>query len=349
MFNDFIDAYLYQQVHNLKAKSTYQVLIGKRTPTSLYYSWSNDLDPFFNSLANFSEADYQKWLNVSKSVNISNREQALILKIGLQGLGYLPPAHQKRRQLALQLYFETLSHLAYGQKAFSPIVTDIPVQNWLRAYLRMQEAKGALKLQEDTPVAKASNEAFLQTVYSEWQTYLSTLPEVMADVLMGSFAGYHLPPRIAKQSQKELNLNTLSMTWFLKGLYNHCYNYFLSINTLSPTRDLLIGIVKMTPPWNLTADKTLKYYQAGFRLDEIAKRRHLKTSTISDHYVDIFLREPEVFQTEVEKSLGMSVETLAKTRPPEEFFVFREEFPKSIFWQYRYWQMLYHKESRSVE
>ena len=53
-------SYFLEATKHLPASSTYQVLVGKRTATTLFFSFQHGLDPFFNSLPNLKKSDYQR-------------------------------------------------------------------------------------------------------------------------------------------------------------------------------------------------------------------------------------------------------------------------------------------------
>ncbi|WP_369266815.1 helix-turn-helix domain-containing protein [Aerococcus urinae] len=83
----------------------------------------------------------------------------------------------------------------------------------------------------------------------------------------------------------------------------------------------------------------------GYSLEEIAKNRHLKVSTIADHYVDIMLSRPEVLAQEASDLFGADLKKIDWSLAYDHFESFQKAFPKAPYWLYRYYQVIQVKEA----
>ncbi|KMJ59790.1 hypothetical protein AB685_02700 [Bacillus sp. LL01] len=190
------------------------------------------------------------------------------------------------------LLVQTLSNLAGSESSFLPIQYEDTVQRWVKNHLLHQKGR--------------SKEQLLHDLYHETNCLLQQVTTSQATVFTLMLTGHRQVGRTAEQIAKILHgesfwvqVEIQSVLHFIIGSLEKeegkvKYPYLHSL-----CRDLLAR-----PQLTETTQKSLKLLNQGLDLNDIAKVRRLKLSTIEDHIVEIAMHSNHLsIESYVEKEI----------------------------------------------
>lgn len=308
-------SYFLEATKHLPASSTYQVLVGKRTATTLFFSFQHGLDPFFNSLPNLKKSDYQR---VRENSQTSGPPQEALWTLAKGRAGYLPIKHRQVRENALLSWLQALSYLAHGQHQVAPLYQHEPSLQWVRWFLQAYRS-----------------ELSYASIYQEWLGLLASLPKPLDAWLMALFFGYKLPPMLLADWPPGVHWPRAERQFLREAALDYCYQYFIEGTSATLTGEFLRAVAEGNPAWNASATVTYQGILAGLTLPAIAQARQLKESTIADHFIEIALRAPRLFLPIFKERINE-----APKRAPKDYATFTAHYPEEPYWLFRYWHIL---------
>ncbi|MEJ8544908.1 helix-turn-helix domain-containing protein [Brevibacillus borstelensis] len=180
--------------------------------------------------------------------------------------------------LRLHLVVQTVSHLLERDLSFQPIVQEKRTQRWVKERL----------------AEKAQRARWTEGLAKELFHSLTGLPEPVQEMIFRRFSGV---------SQSGLTLAQLSLLNREAPSYIHVQfrsglaRMIRAIQEKRADFPLLSTLLENEGDKDprLTESASLTYVLAkrGYSIDQIAKRRNIKPSTVEDHLVEIALRCPE--------------------------------------------------------
>lgn len=288
---------IYQFKGERSIKAVQYLLTGKKSTQTLqdavWYSLQH-LYSVYPEMDADAFIDTVKKLEKTGSIVISDKTVALT-ESGKKVLselmsGYTVPDHlngwqfHKMEQFfwqRLTLLIQILTNWAYSETKFIPVVRDYPIQNWVKRWLGEK-----------------------QQIYNKKQLSLCLYNELFSifeiceqnrenpDYIVARFTGYQRPGYTSTQIAKQAAVDE---TYYILA-FRSCLHFM--IQTIWHKRGefpiLSSLLVDRKSPWTLTSSswETYKFLKYGKNVEEIAKFRKLKKSTIEDHIVEIALLDP---------------------------------------------------------
>ena len=178
----------------------------------------------------------------------------------------------------LILLIQTLTNSSKQYYRFIPVVDQTSAEVWVKyVYQRM----------------KGNEQQILHSIYQELVEVLQTLSVLEANIFVDRLTGYKKYGKSLSQLARCYDLHENDVILILTGVIHqmltvlkHHKTSFKWLYSMIPARQ------KQTKLTN-SAERTYKLWSNGITIDEIAKRRKLKESTIHDHLVEIALYEKD--------------------------------------------------------
>ncbi|AMB93448.1 hypothetical protein ACWOE5_09100 [Aerococcus sanguinicola] len=308
----------------LTPNSTYQVLIGKRTPSTLYFAKKHQLEAYFGLFPQLKKSDWGQVLAQQASrQDYSNTKLSFLAALLDYRQGMVFPQSRQKRYEAYLLLVQAASQLAYGQKRYVTVTQDWEVQQFVKAYFSQLRIQG--------------REAFTASFYQEWARLLEDWPQDQADFLLSQFSGHDLPALAAEDWLDLLQGQAFSLArQFVLGRLDQALESAEGCPYLIYFKK---GLDRRFPAWKPSADLTLKGLDQGASLAEVQARRGLKASTLADHLIEVAIFDCDRFLPELGRALGKGPESFYAEKAPEDFATFQDQYGDQAFWLYRVWQI----------
>lgn len=174
----------------------------------------------------------------------------------------------------LSLLVQVISNYNYKESSYIPIQKNKQVHIWLKLFLKKN------RLQKSS---------LGRLLFSELVDCLDSAEDIDPSVLIFRLTGFH---NIGLTSlQISLKLEIEISRYYIQ--FQNILHYIMQKVNTNPTRYQLLSTIlfdsKENSPLTNSSQITFEYVQKGFTIQDIAKIRHLKTSTIEDHIVEIAL------------------------------------------------------------
>lgn len=337
------------KVQALPPNSVYQVLIGKRTATTLFFAFSNNLTAYFGLYPKLTKDAWMSYTqNVAEYISVEaifrqndqiNYMHLLVDDILQKRNGLIIPSHHHKHHLAFKLLLQVLSNIQAENPHYSPIVQDLEVQQLIKDFISM--AKSA-----DAP--QAGLQAITKSLHQQLAKELSAFPDQAALIFLEQFEGAKLPAQTLEQVAENHQISKRAVVITQQALMDQIYQNWVSGHTLgAETQWLQIfaqGVFNQFPIWNQTTQDTLNLINQGWSLQKIADKRRLKLSTITEHIIEITLSFPWIIQPIVVEELNLKdISPLVSQEPDENYESFKARFGEKEYWLYRYWHIVYQK------
>lgn len=177
----------------------------------------------------------------------------------------------------LSLVVQTFSHIGQGEKIFDPVVNNEEVQFWVKNYFRKINYRDTATLSSFKDEVQASLK----------ETKLSENHKL---ILLQRLSGFGWSGLTWEQIAEELKLEVLDVQLQAIEMLHGWMELITSAN-YPLLFSLMEGVIQQSALTE-TAKRTEKLFQQGYSLEQIASLRHLKTSTIEDHFVELAMNEP---------------------------------------------------------
>ncbi|MGM9927694.1 MAG: helix-turn-helix domain-containing protein [Bacillus sp. (in: firmicutes)] len=199
------------------------------------------------------------------------------LPIHLSGFQYHMIAGPFWRRFSL--LFQVLSNAINGNQKYYTIQRNVTTQQWVKQFL-----------------SRSGNVRILSThLFDELSAILEQLPDRQADIFVSKLSGYERIGLSNKQLAEAFETDEYEIYFsFLDTLH-------FVLTTAREQRDAnkLLAYIgndlfeQCHSPVTQSSLATLEYYTNGLDLEEIARVRNLKRSTIEDHFVEIAIHHPD--------------------------------------------------------
>lgn len=337
------------KVQALPQNSVYQVLIGKRTATTLFFAFSNHLTAY---LGLYPKLQKNVWLSYTQNVedyisieaifrqdNHSEFMELIFDKILPSRNGLIIANHHHKHHLAFKLLLQVLSNHLAENSHYSPIVQDLDIQQFIKSFVLMIKRENA-----DKAVLTAIGHSLHQQLIKD----LTDFPNQAALLFLEQFEGAQLPAQTLEQAAENHQLSKRAVVITQQAVLDQLYQNWLSGETLEDTTHWLQvftrGLFNQFPIWNQTTQETLDMFNQGNSLEQIAFKRGLKLSTITEHIIEISLSNPKIIEPLVVELLDLKdIGILITTKPDVTYEGFKDRFGEKAYWLYRYWHIVYQK------
>ncbi|MDO4681039.1 MAG: helix-turn-helix domain-containing protein [Aerococcus sp.] len=314
-----------KDTQDYRQSTIYQVLVGRRTNTTLFYCYQHHLDGLFGLYPRLTKDEWEE--ATKKATNDEKVPLDPLLKTLLKGRqGRVPHYEHRMRQLSYRLLFQALSNHSH-MTHYVPMTHHVRVQQLIKYYLHHLKEMGMTTDAVRTAVVEE-----LTAVLNEWAE------PVIADALIATLTGREVTALTNAQLTDALNLPRAMEGVVMECLWDPFEASLKKHKKLSYLSLFQSGMWRQFPAWNSSVERTRRLVEQGDSLTTITQKRRLKPSTIADHFVELMMWDPTLIQTQLEQTLAAY--PLPLTDPaPEDYKAFSEEYPETPFWLFRYWQI----------
>lgn len=267
--------------------SIYHLLNGKKSSQTIQDAHLFSLKKYFRILETLSRESFEEIFGqlIDKNWVISSGEQKYLLSnkgaaylknqslpIYLNGWKYqqFTPTVWERLSLLIQV----TSNLAFHETRYIPIQKNKEVHNWLKGFLMK------------SPIPRTS---LGQAVFKELVVCLEEGNEINPEVLIFRLTGFQQIGLTTLQTAKKLNMHPIHYYLEFINVLHYLIQVLERSSTRFPVLFSLLSDLDSNDALTLSARKTWGLLKQGFSIEQIAKFRKLKLSTIEDHLVEFAL------------------------------------------------------------
>lgn len=288
MNNYFLRFFAYQEPRRIRVVEN--LLTSRRTVANLFWGQQYHLLHWLGAARGLTRHDYDEAL--------AALAQAGLLKLDEQTAELTPAGVAAREALKYQPTFldwywltntnqltqrftlgmQVVAELAYHNSRYAPINVSYKHLMAVKRWFRYEHAR-----QGDLVAA----------VYHDLEQLGAGLASVdprLAAAMTLTMVGHQLPALTADQLTTTLKLDPADTPVLVHDLHLGIAAY--SSHTNGPLHDLLAPLLA-SGPLSRSAENTLRCYQGGQSLELIAKRRHLKLSTVREHLLEVAILCPD--------------------------------------------------------
>ncbi len=271
--------------------ASYHLLRGKRSGQTLQDVEYYQLKDYFGILPKLSKEEFDLNVNrliTAKHIEITADSIVRLTYIGKNELSKMDEFYfrgwdyrgsEKVFYARLSLLIQTYSNLLAQNKSFLPIQKEYEIQTFVKAFLLKY-----VNLESDL-IGRLNLE--LQLAFEK-----SSMSEVQKKIFVYRLTGFQLTGLTWGQLADHLKIEPMSVRLLLiEGLHR-----LLDVIEMSDGFPLLKKLaegVKVNTYLTQSCLKTKDLFEKNFSIEEIAKKRSLKVSTIEDHFVEMSLNDPD--------------------------------------------------------
>ena len=315
------------------------LLVGKRTVSTLYWGLRYDLLAWFGFEKHLARRDVTNTLNqliAAGFATVTNLVAQLtpagaIQKHQLAMTTYQPVALPNWLTVArpeawqgLQLAVQVVSEFQAANRQYYPLQvafeTRQTVKHWFLTYRQPTLAK---------------------QVRDELGQFLSTIPEPLADLWASLLVGHQTPGKTVEQLCELTHRSVLELTVIQDDIMTQLVLVTQEAPTLFPVLHELLHAWQVSPI-SPSATQTLANYQAGTPLSTIIAHRRLKPSTVHEHLLEAAIFLPvqqfpyaKLLPSDLQRILGQRL-----TGSIDDWMFDRVSDLKIEFWQFRLYEIM---------
>lgn len=271
--------------------SIYHLFKGKKSSQTIQDAHLFEIIKYFGAFSGITREEIEKAIQNAYSQNwitSCGEQQYLLTDTGrnkLQrtsdeypGLPYLSGwlYHQKDVHFweRLSLLVQVISNLMRHERHYIPIQKNIHTHNWLKDFLKNNETPRNL---------------LGSILYAELVECLEKENQLNPLVLTVRLTGYERIGLTANQAAEKLKMELARYHHEFLNLLHYLLMEVSSPSSQFPLLRSIVGAHEYGNTLTKSAQHTFQLLNQGFSIEEAAKSRHLKTSTIEDHIVEIAL------------------------------------------------------------
>ena len=325
-------------VDKLKEERTisapYHLIRGKRSGQTIQDVKSYQLTKYFSLFPRLTKQKYDQIIQEMIQSGLLQVNEMSVPQITKQGKnmlnkmpdlslnGWLYRGNERIFFQRLSLVTQTLSHVNAKDLSFVPIQKDEKIQFWVRHFLHNVSYK---------------DEGFIEKYYNELITifHSAKLTELHATILSHRLSGYQVSGVTWQQLSHVLQKDQLE----LEIVFQESLHIVLDEISLNHKLVLLPKMsegIETTTPLTESAKKTADFYKQGYSFEQITSLRHLKSSTIEDHFVEMAMNEPS-FSIEMffpDEDIQLAIQQI-KSQQTKKLRTLKEVFPTYSYFQLR--------------
>lgn len=337
---DYFYLSLFSQVFSKKDSTIYHILKGKKTASILYSAEKYQLTHFFSLFPKLDRLKFNKSIEKIVHLNyllLSKEKNVYFLSDeGKNRWLEFFSTHYYPKQLnylqdgpalinfwrTLQLVTQVLSEIRYKNKNYIPIEKDWEKQLWLKQWLKNNEQ---------------SKQQLAMEFGQEWILIFGKLPLLNADIIAANLSGHENTGKTQKQLARtykkesvEIHLIVLDSLALIGLMIENEAEKVPLFYTIY--KEMLLTYEGTTK----SALLTKQYLLNGYSLEDAAKYRQLKSSTVNEHIIEISIMDPLFDLTTVLPSNKLTeIKQLLKETPAITYQEIIEKKPEIQFLWYR--------------
>ena len=278
--------------------SVFHILKGKKSAQTIQDSYLYGISKYFRTYASLNREDFQEvlhYLHKQHFIEVTDFEKGnykltnttkttleehvklQALPVHLKGLQYHMIAQSYWERFSL--LFQALSNAMYRYTKYYSVQRDVSIQRWVKEFL-----------------LRSKDVRFLANqLYKELVSVLSEVDQQQADLFVLKLSGYESIGYSHKQIAACLDLDET----FVHFTFLDTVHLLIEKADQNPKEYPVLAyigsdlVTAHKSPITQSSLATLAYYKKGMDLDEIAKIRKLKRSTIEDHIVELAIYQAD--------------------------------------------------------
>ncbi|MGG0655565.1 helix-turn-helix domain-containing protein [Rummeliibacillus pycnus] len=328
--------HIFQKFNGQRSESAaYHLLRGKRSGQTIQDVGTFGLHEYFCIIPKLSKDNYKDafdqliengWIfyDENKMLQLSTRGKDVLVKSPTFHFnGWFYRGNERTFFKRLSLVVQTLSHIHAKDWRFIPIQKEEEIQQWVKNFLKHHAYKNVdfrLQLREEIEVS------FKQLQISEESKQIAML----------RLTGYQLTGWTWQQLAREFDCSELDTQLMLVELLHIWLDCITNASNPYPLLHQISENIRIELLLTDSTKKTVDLYERGYSLEQIAYMRHLKSSTIEDHFVEMAMTDPRfplvqfIKEEDVQKVIKVLNETGSKRLK-----VIREQLPQLSYFQIR--------------
>lgn len=314
--------------------SIFHLLNGKKSSQTIQDAHLFSLKNFFGvyePLSRESFEDIIQWVQESGWIYNDGEQRYLLTPTGKSFLGNHPipeylngwDYHPLTTQFweRLSLFIQVTSNLVFQETRYIPIQKNKQVHQWLKSVLKE---------------IKVPRKEIGTIVYSELVECLDNTNDIDPSQLVFRLTGFQQIGLTASQTAKRLQLEFHD---YHIGFINTLHYLIQKINDNANRFTVLVFLLqdlKQENELTLSSRKTQKLLNQGYSPEMIANYRHLKLSTIEDHFVEFALNVDDfTIDSFVDSELQTKILEISKQSATKKLKLIREKVPAATYFQIR--------------
>lgn len=315
--------------------AAFHLICGKRSGQTIQDVGTFGLEAYFSIMPKLSKQQYLEafeqliengWVfyDEQKALQLTTRGKDVLEKSNafhFNGWFYRGNEHVFFKRLSLIV--QTFSYVKVKDFRFNPIQKDEEIQAWVKYFLMRHPYK---------------DPSFHLQFRNEIENSIKNLhiSEQAKQIVMFRLTGFHLTGWTWQQLASQFDCGELDVQFMFVELLHT----WLDLLTLESAQfPLLYRLTENIRIENLLTDSTQKtadLFKRGYSLEQIAMMRHLKTSTIEDHFVEMamIIRDFPLHQFIDEADVEKVMDVLSTTES-KRLKIIREQIPQFSYFQIR--------------
>ncbi|WP_010301145.1 helix-turn-helix domain-containing protein [Kurthia senegalensis] len=330
MYASKLIVYIFARYNGQRGPSSvYHLFKGKKSGQTIQDVGLFQLHPFFSITPKLHKTQYDTYFNqlIQQQFLLLTEHTVYVTEKGwafIEGFdpGPLDGWHYRGNEMIfmkrLSLVVQTLSHYARGA-SFIPIEQDGAIQRYVKSYLRAHQFQQPL---------------FQETFTKQFIARLDTtrVEELSKQVFVLRLSGYEMSGHTWQQIQTELGEDVFS----LQLRFIQCLHGLLMQLTETPLLEDLAQHIKIEQHYTQSTEKTFSLFKEGYTLSQIAQIRHLKESTIEDHFAEMAMVDEDFpIYTFLSKELRRKIEDVATKLQTTKLRQIKENVEQASYFQIR--------------
>lgn len=332
---------------SMRTSTLYHLLKGKRTSSILSYGYFYQCLMYFALFPKIEEKNYQHIIDDLLEKKLVLEVEPGFVVLTITGRELLSASSFPKRDYLNQLafykwdmsYFErivfttqVLSEKAHHNVNYLPIENSLFKQQQLKNWLRKQ------------------NKEVTSDFYLEWDQLTDDLPKESQELILGQLVGFNeiglTLNQLADKNKQDYLFNYLEF----KNIWHHLIQLIIEKPKQYPLFDELLQI-EINSKKEDSSQLSGQLSQEGLSIEEIAKKRGLKISTVTDHLIEEYIltqdqKKIPAFSEELKKALRI----LQNSEPQYLKWTYQEAlnyYPDISFYEFRFYQFYLIKKERS--
>lgn len=315
----------------------YSIIIGRNTVSNLYWGMRYDLLDYFGVAPRFSNKDFKNSVIKLKKDKLLNETDSGIqlTKKGLERITKLnKDLYQIKYPMLMNRYkfndwaetvtlaIQVVSELSFINRHYYPVMTSELIKFNIKKWLVHQDKK-----------------RLIERVDSELQLFVEEIDGKSELIFMNKLIGHQLNGLTNQQLAIELELSEMEV----QLIYRDTINFFASwveYQEQSVFKELVQSIRKKGII-SESAKETMKFIELGLSINEIAKKRNLKNSTINEHLLELAMLDNQFpFALFLTKKMIIDLsKVIGKNIDQYSFQEIKIQIPNIDFFDYRLYQI----------
>ncbi|WP_173916270.1 helix-turn-helix domain-containing protein [Halobacillus sp. Marseille-Q1614] len=263
----------------------YHLIQGKRSAQSLQDAKVYRLERYFGIYPDLKRATFQKvmedmeqqrWIALSDYAELLP-EGERVLKMSASGQNQYFSGLSHHRHIItfeqrIRLLIQTLSQSKLNDFSFIPIIEDVSVQQWVKNIYQLKNSG-----------------RMLDQLFKELSDLLSKTESLEAELFTGRLSGGRRIGKTRAQLADQYHIREQDVDIYIKHVFFYLFHLSKQEMETYPVLHLCRKGLEDSRLITQSAQVTYQWLEKGYSLEEVARLRRLKESTIQDHLVEAAL------------------------------------------------------------